>query len=370
MRLSLGLSMGGDIKKRFTPNAYQDILILGASIMAESMLALETKALIDSTYGVNSTVYNRAVAGWSAQTLRDNIDLILADYTPTLQNMAVFMHIGGNDVSANRPYTSDLTLATLQANLQYIINAINTAGYTLYMANLTYRDYPDVNRSNEVSGSLPYNQNVLHPLIPNGFMFQDGTPWADLYTLMYNSPEYFDTDGIHLNPTGEQAFRQYLVDTLGLHNFTGEIPAQLVKDVQGLLLNGGFLDGVTTDWTTVSGGVFASVGTYTVSNGVATVTGGNDAFGIYQDFNLQAGVTYNVSGEIAVGTASDVRFRMYDGYGLDIALLGESTIVTSATLTPVSMQITPVANGEVSLYLRCNAPSLTGKFSNFTVTPV
>lgn len=214
-------------------SAIDNFIVIGASIMLQAMDSTLLKSSIDTTYSVNSNVHNEAVSGWSTGELKAGVDSILATYS-AYSNAVVLIHIGGNNVSDNRPYSTDTQLATMEQDIRDIIASVVTAGFTPVLADLTYRDYP-TNFETEDLGSLPYNDNMINPLaveLCGDYIFADNTSLADFYTVMYNGQTtHFEADGVHPNATGEAALRDQFMDSIVKFNYLGVKPTKLIKNV-------------------------------------------------------------------------------------------------------------------------------------------
>jgi hypothetical protein len=214
-----------------TPDA--EFLMLGASIMDSAVSDPSLlKTMIDSTYGVNVNVFDEAVSGWTTSDLASNIVSILSNYTDGT-GMYCPMHIGGNNVTATRPYstTTQGEKDTITNDLTTICTAIIAAGHIPIIGELSFRDYDDTTVASPENGSLPYNTNLVHPraaaLTPN-WTYNDDTPWLQFYPLILNDhATYLQADNIHLTGAGQQAWRQHIVDTICKKVFTGVPPTQI-----------------------------------------------------------------------------------------------------------------------------------------------
>ncbi len=220
------------------PLAIQDVLIVGASIMNQSMDETNIETLSNAAYSNSAiTVINRAISGWLMQDLKNNIDAILLDYI-AITDMLVFIHIGGGDVSLTRTFdtVSEPVNDLFVSNLQYIVDAIKTAGLIPIVSDITFRRYikttPHVTELNEEDGSLPYNENLIYPMSKvesSTYTTSSGEAITQFYTLMYNNPKFLENDGIHPNADGELALAKRFVDTVLRYNFTGSYSSPISK---------------------------------------------------------------------------------------------------------------------------------------------
>ncbi len=201
---------------RLRKGAAQDYwLCLGASIQEQAVRHAAFKALVEERFGYDPVLFNRAVGGWASRDLRRELAAILADHPHA---RFVLVHIGGNDVSAQRPYPGGAE--TLRANLRAIISAVTAAGKVPMVARLSYRRYRSSPRVGpEANGSLPYVLEVYDPLI------RELTPWlydaaaargrVDAYGWFRTHPDTLKPDGIHPNTAGRAAWNRLWVDAVG-----------------------------------------------------------------------------------------------------------------------------------------------------------
>lgn len=197
------------------------LVICGASIMHRSF------ELYGNLYRAKAELFNigfkdvefftRALGGDTSTDLAGKIDSIVAEFSGQ-DDVVFFVHIGGNDVSATRPFdtATDTEKANLGNNLQYIVNTIESAGHTCIASSITYRTYPDV--PPESNGSLPYNEQIVNPLIqaslPEFWDSSLGRPSFDLYTEIYNNQDWISNDWVHPTTAGEAGIRGYIFNRL------------------------------------------------------------------------------------------------------------------------------------------------------------
>jgi len=221
-----------DYKTSFIPiqRNISNYLFVGASITYLSFDPIETKTLIDSTFGVSSTVYNRAVGGRTLDELELYIDTILSDYTET--EMIVFVHIGGNNVSAESPF-SDLTETRkdeLRASIDNIINSIKTKGYIPVLSDISFRTN---HYDSEELSAKPFNDYIWKPKILEHckeFAYEDGTSVFSFYNFTYNNPTVVNGyDYTHPTDNGASLIIKRFVDTVCYQNYLGIKPDRLDK---------------------------------------------------------------------------------------------------------------------------------------------
>ncbi|MGE5944598.1 MAG: SGNH/GDSL hydrolase family protein [Flavobacteriales bacterium] len=210
-------------------------IIIGASIMNSTFFYPDDiEALINVTYPDETVeVYDEAVAGWTTHYGQINIDAILAEYSAegTTYDTYVLIHLGGNDVTNNRPYSTDTNLSDMEDDYNYMLDAIIAKGFTPILNEISFRNYDETTLLNEQNGSLPYNENIIKPLnLSRGldFVFEDGTSYYQLYELIYNNPSWLNSDDIHVNNV--DGLRDFFVNTICKYVFTGVPPTKLVKE--------------------------------------------------------------------------------------------------------------------------------------------
>lgn len=140
-------------------------VVFGASREA---YAFGSKLMEDAIIADDATrdpiVFNYAVAGQVVSAVATNAATAAPIYAGTAR-YALLGSIIGNNVSANRPYTSGQK-AALDASIASIASSLS--GYTLGFANTSYRAYtgaPAVSPTAQENGSLPYNDAVIGPAI-------------------------------------------------------------------------------------------------------------------------------------------------------------------------------------------------------------
>lgn len=215
------------------------LIIVGASIMANTFFNLSViESAMSTTYPAESlTIHNRAVIGSTSTANVSQIDGILADYTNPSDTLTfVLIHTGGNDVTLTRPFSTatELQKTTLENNITYILDAIETKGFTPILSEISFRNYDDTTYLNEKNGSKPYNDNIVHPLIlarTPEFAYPDGTSYFQPYNLFFNDWEtYLSSDDIHPAGAGITALKTHFVNAILPFIFNGTIPTKIEKE--------------------------------------------------------------------------------------------------------------------------------------------
>ncbi|WP_437395725.1 gliding motility-associated C-terminal domain-containing protein [Flagellimonas lutimaris] len=206
----------------FSYGQYDKVVVIGASIMEQvyGRDLVTPNATRTAEWQVNNPNVDVYGYGFSGYDINQIIpEVLTAMNTPLFATNTLFMiHIGGNDVSATRPYNT----AT-----QPQLDAISQAYDDLYAAidparlndvivmPITFREYgTDDVYNNQELGSLPYNQEILIPKILANTPAQinsDGNPIVDLYNFTRNTPETYSGDNIHPTvPDGEILLSDYM----------------------------------------------------------------------------------------------------------------------------------------------------------------
>lgn len=180
-------------------------LAVGASIQEGGFSHRVFKQVVREEHGYDPVVFNRAVSGWTAGKLRRNLPRILREH-PEARYVAI--HIGGNDVSVQRPYPGGAR--RLRKNLEAIIRIVQKDNRIPIVARLSYRAYtkapatpPDEN------GSGPYVEAIYDPLIDEltpAFSTWLGCGVVDPYRWYQDHPDQLARDGIHPNREGRRSW--------------------------------------------------------------------------------------------------------------------------------------------------------------------
>lgn len=179
-------------------------------------------------------VINAGVEGLTTGTMAEGIDALLATYPAQGADgyrTTVVWEIGGNNVSDNRPYSTDTQLVQMAADLDYIDSAIRAKGFVSVLSDLTFRDYIDRAFAQEQIGSRPYNVNLMRPRVDAAWKYPSGKPFVQLYDLIRNNYlTYLDADNIHQSTDGKAAIRQHWIDTVFKKQLTGVDPTEIAPN--------------------------------------------------------------------------------------------------------------------------------------------
>jgi len=201
---------------RIDPDGHNDYWIaLGASLTGSAIRHRLFQELAFEHFGERPVMFNHGIGGWTSQTLNDRLDDILAKY-PRAKYAVI--HIGGNDVSRNRPYPGGAE--TLSENLIDITTRLQARGITPILSRLSFRDYnyaPAV--PPESNGSGPYVENVFDPVIqeftPRFYDTKADRGVVNFYDHYKAHPEELWKDGVHLNEAGKQSMTRLWVIQAG-----------------------------------------------------------------------------------------------------------------------------------------------------------
>ncbi|MFH1497792.1 MAG: GDSL-type esterase/lipase family protein, partial [Verrucomicrobiota bacterium] len=202
-------------------------LSIGASITSAATSHPRFKARIRSLFGADRdpVVFNLGISGTTTNSWLTGSPSRL-DQVLSLHPRAryVLVHLGGNNVTANRPYVEgDSAGTTLASHYESILQQIIDSGRQPIPVRLSFRDYktaPAVNGgANPENGSLPYNLNIIDPLIarltPAAFDPDTNLPRLDAYRLTLDHQDYLTSDGVHLTGAGAHAWTEDLLAAIG-----------------------------------------------------------------------------------------------------------------------------------------------------------
>ncbi len=214
-------------------------IFAGASIEAMSIDYRLMNEQAKADYGYDPLIFNRGASAKTVQWLDDNIQSIL-DAHPKAKFVTI--HMGGNNVSNIRPYStvSQPVLDDFSDSYRSIINKIKAAGKVPVPARISFRAYPNdpldkpgtYGGGMPQNGSLPFNTEIIDPLIaeltPDFYDNRVGRGVVDLYTAILNRQEALNPDGVHPNEIGRQIYRDVWNDTAFKIIYSGVAPDYIV----------------------------------------------------------------------------------------------------------------------------------------------
>lgn len=191
-------------------------LVIGASIQAQSIRQEIFHREVTERYpGYDPLIFNRAVSGWTTTNLLNNVSRFLEEHP---EASYVLIHIGGNNVSRDRPYPGGVD--QLREELEKILQIIQEDGRIPVLSRLSYRAYkrePLV--PPEENGSGPYVENVFDPLIakycPRFYDATTGKGVVDAYGWFKEHQDELSTDGIHVNKLGAWSWNRLWAEHAG-----------------------------------------------------------------------------------------------------------------------------------------------------------
>ena len=217
---------------------FERVVFIGASIMEQtfgSSLSLRNTAAeaAFAAQGAVVEVYAHAAGGSDAGQVQTLLSEALATFP---DKTLFFVHAGGNNVTANRPYPGGDT--TLTGQLDGLIDIAATRPGSVIISDLTFRDYGGSTATNEAAGAKPYNDTIYLPafraragdLLSRAY-YADGTPVSCLYEWSWeNRAAYLSGDNIHPeNPGGRNLLRSWLAERLAPICLGLPAPAQFVR---------------------------------------------------------------------------------------------------------------------------------------------
>lgn len=203
-------------------------LSIGASIQAGGIRYDSFKQAIQEKYGFDPVMFNTSTGGWETSSwLRKGfLNKLLADH-PYATFCAI--HIGGNNVSKNRPFGSNPDQdKQFAAELEEIVQIIQNAGKVPVISRISFRDYKPSSKHDkpivdggkqEENGSLPYNVEIVDPLIarmtPRFYDNDKNQGAVDAYTYFRENQNYLSKDGVHNNIEGQRAWNDFWAQSAG-----------------------------------------------------------------------------------------------------------------------------------------------------------
>lgn len=205
----------------------KNVVIVGSTMSAALVdsvadrTAFET--LLTSTLGHSVSVYDCAVSGLNTNALMAQMDTLLGLIPNDIDNKTTVavIHVGAEDVIANKPYTSaqDATIiASLISNTNTIISKVEARGWRVMLSDIAFANYGGGVITSEASGALPYTQKVQQAILDNRrnrYRHPDGRSWMDFYYAVKNNyATWLDVDNISLTAAGKSGIRSYIANIL------------------------------------------------------------------------------------------------------------------------------------------------------------
>lgn len=191
-------------------------LNIGASIQAQSVRNNVFKRMVRHRFPeYDPVMFNLAVGGWTSMSLRKALPGFLKEHP---DGRYVCIHIGGNNVTPNRPYPGGAEQLT--DDLHAILTMIKDAGKIPILSRLSYRAYKGTKPvPPEENGSGPYVTNIYDPMIeqycPDFFDTSTGKGLVDAYTYFKEHQDELSPDGVHVNPKGAESWNRLWAEKAG-----------------------------------------------------------------------------------------------------------------------------------------------------------
>ena len=211
------------------------VILCGDSIMQGMWDATQTGGSMQSRYGLQHGLYvdvnEEGNNGFTTANYAAAIDSILTSYNTESYPTYCIGHLGTNNVTQTRPYTSQVgsnpIIDDMASNLDTIKSAIEAKGFEMWFGQCPLADYDDTTFVNEQNGAKPYNDNIIEPWIDTKWKYQDGTPVLQFYDLIYNNLSILSSDNIHPSYSGYLTYADYFVSVTGQYLKDGSFPSQL-----------------------------------------------------------------------------------------------------------------------------------------------
>ena len=215
----------------------QVVVIVGASIVQQAFgqdLSQTDDRIMNKLRDnevENIDFYSYGFSGSRISDILSRIDTVLA----TFPDAKVIVHIGGNDVTATRPYATRTTdqIERFTSDIEALTAKFSGIEDQLILVPLTYRAYANIYEDDSMfldgsTGSEPFNIYEYLPRIPDDQKNTDGNHILDVFNFTRNNRFTLGTDGIHFNKFGNEYIRQFIADRLGYLINGGERPSVVV----------------------------------------------------------------------------------------------------------------------------------------------
>jgi hypothetical protein len=198
-------------------------VVFGASIMEGNVKHKKINTMAKTFYGKDPLIFNRASSSKRVKYIENNIESVLAKIP---KSRFIFLHIAGNDISNERPYSRMIQEDRDKINNSFrnILTSMVSSNKVPIAGRVTFRNYvnePDIMEgcyggAFPEFGSLPYNENIIDPAIksitPNFYDFVNNIPLIDLYTITLNNQYAQSNDGVHYGGFGDALFTEIFRD--------------------------------------------------------------------------------------------------------------------------------------------------------------
>jgi hypothetical protein len=224
------------------PVTFGRVVFVGASIMRDlNPVANLTQrnTNFEAAFAAEGALVEVYAAATAGALLSDTVTELSAAMTAFPDDTLFFVHAGGNNISANRPYPGGA--GAIAADLDALIDVAANRPGSVIISDLTFRDYDDMTAADESAGAKPYNDAVYLPafrtradaLLGRAY-YTDGTPVSCLYEWTYhNRAGYLSSDNVHPTNAGVTALRTWLAARLAPVVINAALPAQETRVTLG-----------------------------------------------------------------------------------------------------------------------------------------
>lgn len=282
--IGIGPGFGGPGVPGVPPAPIGRVVFVGASIIEQTFgrnLATPHAARTAAfrAAGLAVDVYGYGWSGATVASIRPRVVEALAAHP---EGTLFVIHIGGNNVTATRPFASASASqkTAIASDYAALIADIGARKGDVILCPTTFRTYQDAADiaalpaprdavfADEALGSRPYNDAIFIPAIAAWrpeTINTDGNPVVDLYNATRNVYEsYVSGDGVHpANPAGRDILAQVMIDRLGWAIGAAPVPAPILPRsvalaapvntappvISGVAQEGQVLTGTTGAWT-------------------------------------------------------------------------------------------------------------------------
>jgi hypothetical protein len=194
-------------------------LTVGASIQEQSVRNRDFGDIVRKEIpDYDPVMFNLAVSGWRTEQVRRHLPEFLREHPDAAY---VCIHIGGNNVSAQRPYPGGAE--RMREDLAAILKMIRDAGRIPILSRLSYRAYHASKSAGPVppeeNGSGPYVKAIYDPLIreycPQFFDERTSRGVVDAYGYFRAHPGELRKDGVHVLKPGEKSWNRLWAEKAG-----------------------------------------------------------------------------------------------------------------------------------------------------------
>jgi len=328
--ISIILTLSLLVSSVLSQTIYTNLVVIGDSNMndafGQNLTSPNGQATDYFRTITGSNSYNVFGYGWPGATVTSILQKIDEALVAHPTNTFFFVSIGGNNITATRPYSqmSQTALNSLRSDLDQLFARANSVSGRMVIADLMFKPYTNSAFINctaifdsDTNSSRPYLDNEWRPrqiAHQPEFINVDGNSVFDLYNYLRNHWTLLMwDDGIHLNPTNSPiAFRSFIMDRCAYIFTNGTKPSYIVPmELSGKInidlgtsaktdYNGRSIAYYPNNWFQFNSGNIASK---PIVKNLKTTTGHDRG---YVSFNTSA-TTIDSDGTLAISGASTIK---------------------------------------------------------------